>query len=98
MTILYTPRAKRVLAIANKIAGESGHNYIGAEHILLGALECNDGLAAKLIEQVGLSRADLYAKLLAKFREENPPQMQPDGKNQRLAQLLREVADELASA
>ncbi len=53
--IPYTPRAKKVLALAVKEAGDRGHNYIGTEHILVGLLRENEGYAGKYLAWRGCS-------------------------------------------
>jgi ATP-dependent Clp protease ATP-binding subunit ClpC len=45
----FTPRAKKVLELALREALSIGHNYIGTEHILLGIVRENEGVAAKIL-------------------------------------------------
>ncbi len=52
-TLSYTPRAKRVLELAIREAQGLGHNYIGTEHILLGLIQENEGIAAKVLISLG---------------------------------------------
>jgi ATP-dependent Clp protease ATP-binding subunit ClpA len=47
--IPFTPRAKKVLEIALREALSLGHNYIGTEHILLGLVRENDGVAVRIL-------------------------------------------------
>src|SRR5919201_657147 len=47
--IPFTPRAKKVLALALREALSLGHNYIGTEHILLGLVRENEGVAARIL-------------------------------------------------
>jgi len=47
--IPFTPRAKRVLELALREALALGHNYIGTEHILLGLVRENEGVAARIL-------------------------------------------------
>jgi ATP-dependent Clp protease ATP-binding subunit ClpC len=47
--IPFTPRAKKVLELALREALSLGHNYIGTEHILLGLVRENEGVAARLL-------------------------------------------------
>lgn len=68
--IPFTPRAKKVLEYALREALQLGHNYIGTEHILLGLIREGEGIAAKVLENLG---ADLegvrkeVSELLAGF-------------------------------
>ena len=48
--IPYTPRVKKVLALAAKEAKALNHTYVGTEHILLGLLREGDGVAAKVLK------------------------------------------------
>ena len=57
-----TPRAKRVIELAVDEARRLGHNYIGTEHLLLGLLREGEGVAAGVLESLGIS--------LEKVREE----------------------------
>ncbi len=51
----YTPRAKHVLELAYEAAGSLGHNYIGTEHLLLGIVAEQRGIAARVLGAFGLS-------------------------------------------
>jgi len=46
----YTPRAKRVLALAGKEAKDLKHTYVGTEHILLGLMLEGEGVAARVLK------------------------------------------------
>jgi ATP-dependent Clp protease ATP-binding subunit ClpC len=51
----YTSRAKRVLELSRDAATSLGHSYIGTEHLLLGLLDEQRGIAAQLLNSVGVS-------------------------------------------
>ena len=51
--IPFTPRAKKVLELALREALAIGHNYIGTEHILLGLVRENEGVAARILLDLG---------------------------------------------
>ena len=55
--IPYTPRVKKVLALAGKEAKNLNHSYVGTEHILLGLLRDEHAVASRLL--IGLG-ADIY--------------------------------------
>src|ERR1700746_1034537 len=57
----YTPRVKKVLALAAKEAKALNHTYVGTEHILLGLLREGDGVGARVLAglNVDLERARL---------------------------------------
>lgn len=47
--IPFTPRAKKILELALREARSLGHNYVGTEHILLGVVRENEGVAARIL-------------------------------------------------
>src|SRR5881296_1108009 len=51
--IPYTPRVKKVLALAAKEARALNHNYVGTEHILLGLLREEEGVAGRVLRSLG---------------------------------------------
>jgi len=51
-SIPYTPRVKKVLALAAKEAKNLNHTYVGTEHILLGLLREGDGVAARVLKNL----------------------------------------------
>ncbi|MGA4506367.1 ATP-dependent Clp protease ATP-binding subunit [Propionibacteriaceae bacterium G1746] len=51
----FTDRARRVVVLAQDEAKMLNHNYIGTEHILLGLISEGEGVAAKALEQMGIS-------------------------------------------
>ncbi|MEB3245182.1 MAG: ATP-dependent Clp protease ATP-binding subunit [Vampirovibrionales bacterium] len=52
--IPFTPRAKRVLELSWDEARQLGHNYIGTEHLLLGLIREGEGVAARVLENMGV--------------------------------------------
>ena len=55
MTYKFTNRAKKAIEIANEIAMELGHNYIGTEHVLYGLTKEGSGIAYKVLENQGIT-------------------------------------------
>ena len=53
--ISLTPRAKKVIELAAEEARRLGHNYIGTEHLLLGLVREGEGIAAGVLESLGVS-------------------------------------------
>ena len=51
----FTERARRVVVLAQEEARMLNHNYIGTEHILLGLIREGEGVAARLLESLGIS-------------------------------------------
>src|SRR6516225_3481761 len=52
----FTDRARRVVVLAQDEARMLNHNYIGTEHILLGLIREGEGVAARALESLGISR------------------------------------------
>ena len=59
-----TPRAKRVIEFAIEEARNLNHNYVGTEHLLLGLLREQDGVAAQVLMNLGLKLEDVREEVL----------------------------------
>ena len=59
-----TPRAKRVIEYAIEEARNLNHNYVGTEHLLLGLLREQDGVAAQVLMNLGLRLEDVREEVL----------------------------------
>jgi dihydroneopterin aldolase len=59
----FTPRSKKVLELALREAMQLGHNYIGTEHILLGLVRENEGVAARVLSDLGVSPDQVRGEL-----------------------------------
>jgi ATP-dependent Clp protease ATP-binding subunit ClpC len=53
--IHYTPRAKKVIELSMDEARKLGHSYVGTEHILLGLIREGEGVAARVLNNLGVS-------------------------------------------
>src|SRR5476651_2679533 len=62
--IPYTPRVKKVLALASKEAKALNHTYVGTEHILLGLLREGDGVAAKVLRNLDVDIEEARQRVL----------------------------------
>jgi len=60
----FTPRAKQVLELCQEAAKELRHNYIGTEHLLLGLIREEQGLAASVLKELGLVLEEVRAEVL----------------------------------
>ena len=65
--IPYTPRVKKVLALANKEAQQLSHSYVGTEHILLGLLREGEGMAARVLERLNVDLQTTRNEVLAEI-------------------------------
>lgn len=62
--IPFTPRAKKVLELSLREALQLGHNYIGTEHILLGLIREGEGVASKVLVQLGVDLGELRQSVI----------------------------------
>src|ERR1700692_2631620 len=60
----YTPRVKKVLALAGKEAKALNHSYLGTEHILLGLLREGEGIAARVLKSLEVDPARTRNEIL----------------------------------
>ncbi|PBI19472.1 ATP-dependent Clp protease ATP-binding subunit ClpC [Clostridioides difficile] len=60
----FTQRAKKAINLAFESAKGLGHNIVGSEHILLGLLREEEGIAAKVLSKVGFTEAYLEGKIV----------------------------------
>ncbi|MEY2497520.1 MAG: ATP-dependent Clp protease ATP-binding subunit ClpC [Verrucomicrobiota bacterium] len=78
--IPYTPRVKKVLALAGKEAKALNHSYVGTEHILLGLLREGEGVAARVLKSLEVdierTRNEILKELDPNF---TPPESDQDG-------------------
>ena len=63
--IPFTPKAKKVLEYGVEEARLMGHNYIGTEHLLLGLLKEKEGIAAKVLNALGIRLVETREKRCA---------------------------------
>lgn len=59
----FSPRVKDVITFSKEEALRLGHDYIGVEHLLLGIIREGEGIAVKLIQQMGLSLVELRKQI-----------------------------------
>uniref|UniRef100_A0A565BUD0 Clp R domain-containing protein n=1 Tax=Arabis nemorensis TaxID=586526 RepID=A0A565BUD0_9BRAS len=69
--IPFTPRAKRVLELSLEEARQLGHNYIGSEHLLLGLLREGEGVAARVLENLGADPTNIRTQVIRMVGENN---------------------------
>ena len=65
--IPYTPRVKKVIALAQKEAKNLNHTYVGTEHLLLGLLREGDGVAARVLRSLDVDIEEARQKTLAEL-------------------------------
>ncbi|XWS60203.1 hypothetical protein CRYUN_Cryun07bG0015300 [Craigia yunnanensis] len=77
--IPFTPRAKRVLELSLEEARQLGHNYIGSEHLLLGLLREGEGVAARVLENLGADPSNIRTQVIRMVGEGNEVSVVPGG-------------------
>ncbi|MCQ2790349.1 MAG: AAA family ATPase, partial [bacterium] len=70
--IPFTPRAKRVLELSWDEARQLGHNYIGTEHLLLGLIREGEGVAARVLENLGIDLNKIRSNVVKMLGETKP--------------------------
>ncbi|MGZ0654214.1 ATP-dependent Clp protease ATP-binding subunit [Coraliomargarita sp. W4R53] len=107
--IPYTPRVKKVLALAGKEAKALNHSYVGTEHILLGLLREGEGVAARVLKSLDVDiercRNEILAELDPNFSGETEeaaaagskssgsPEDKKDGKTPALKAFGRDLTE-----
>ena len=64
--IPFTPRAKKVLELALREAVTLGHNYIGTEHVLLAIVRVEDGVANRILLELGIDAETVRSRVSAR--------------------------------
>jgi ATP-dependent Clp protease ATP-binding subunit ClpA len=62
--IPFTPRAKKVIELAQREANDLGHNYVGTEHLLLGLVREGEGVAAQVLVKLGADLAGVRQQVV----------------------------------
>ena len=65
----YTPRTKRVLEMSREEASKLQQNYVGVEHILLALLLEREGVANRILRDIGVDTQQLYQRMMAATTE-----------------------------
>jgi ATP-dependent Clp protease ATP-binding subunit ClpC len=77
--IPYTPRVKKVLALAGKEAKALQHSYVGTEHILLGLLREGEGVAARVLKSLEVDIERTRNEILKELDPNFAPQEEGEG-------------------
>ena len=68
--IPFTPRSKKVLELSLREAMQLGHNYIGTEHLLLGLVREGEGVATRVLSNLGADPGRVRREVLRRLGEE----------------------------
>jgi ATP-dependent Clp protease ATP-binding subunit ClpC len=88
--IPYTPRVKKVLALAGKEAKALQHSYVGTEHILLGLLREGEGVAARVLKSLEVDLDRTRNEVLKELDPNFTPSEEEGEDSSESAQNLRE--------
>jgi ATP-dependent Clp protease ATP-binding subunit ClpC len=79
--MVFTPRAKRVIELAFEEARQLNHNYIGTEHLLLGLIREGEGVAARVLTNLGVDPAKVRVQTTSLLGAETQSQGPQKGKS-----------------
>jgi ATP-dependent Clp protease ATP-binding subunit ClpA len=99
----FTPLAKSALEATAKEALSLGHNYIGCEHLLLGLIATEDGLASEVLRRMGVERSTTRRTVIATLSgvvqtryNAAPARPEPDDALQQILRRLDAIEQRLA--
>ncbi len=72
MTYKFTNRAKKAIELANEVAIELGHNYVGTEHIIYGLTKEGSGVASKVLGNQEITPDSIIDKMIELIGQEEP--------------------------
>ncbi|MBP0017125.1 MAG: ATP-dependent Clp protease ATP-binding subunit [Cyanobacteria bacterium SBLK] len=93
--IPFTPRAKRVLELSLEEARQLGHNYIGTEHLLLGLIREGEGVAARVLENLGVDLSKVRTQVIRMLGETAEVTTAPGGGGRTKTPTLDEFGSNL---
>ena len=75
----FTPRAKKVLELSMEEASALSHNYIGTEHLLLGLIKENEGIAAQVLMNLNVKLEEVREEVLEFLGASDDPSEEEEG-------------------
>lgn len=90
----FTERAKKVISLAQEEARRLGHTYIGTEHLLLGLIREGDGVAAKVLQELGVDLAQSRAAVEHIIGHKDQKVTGPIGMTPRAKKVIELAVDE----
>ncbi len=72
MTYSFTNRAKKAIELADELAVELGHNYVGTEHILYGLVKEGSGVASKVLQNQGIEPDMIIDEIVSLVGNDSP--------------------------
>jgi ATP-dependent Clp protease ATP-binding subunit ClpC len=93
-----TPRAKKVIELAVDEARRLGHHYIGTEHLLLGLVREGEGIAAGVLESLGVSLEKLRAEVTRILSQSMPQGAAPGARAATRTSTVDQLGIDLTAA
>jgi len=75
----FTEKARRAIQNSQDAAVAMGQTYVGTEHLLLGLAQTHDGIAAKALQNQGVSAEDIQKRIEGANPQQSPPGATPQG-------------------
>src|SRR5689334_8890729 len=94
--ISLTPRAKKVIELAVEEARRLNHNYIGTEHLLLGLVREGEGIAAGVLESLGVNLEKVRTQVIQVVSQSGSGQ-QAEGKHQSRTPTIDQMGTDLTA-
>ncbi len=95
--ISLTPRAKKVIELAVEEARRLNHNYIGTEHLLLGLVREGEGIAAGVLESLGVNLEKVRTQVITVVSQSGPGTA-TEGKHQSKTPTIDQMGTDLTAA
>ncbi len=95
--IPFTPRAKRVLELSWDEARQLGHNYIGTEHLLLGLIREGEGVAARVLENLGVDLNKIRSNVVKMLGDSKPQAVSSGGSSSSSSKAKTPSLDEFGT-
>lgn len=92
----FTEKAVLAINYAKEVSIELGHGYVGTEHLLLGLLKVNDGLAAIILNGAGVEYNHVYSKIKEYLVSNNVMAADNQGYTPRVEKILESSVEEAA--
>ncbi|HHX77091.1 MAG TPA: ATP-dependent Clp protease ATP-binding subunit, partial [Firmicutes bacterium] len=78
-SLSYTPRAKKIIELAIEESRNLGHNYVGTEHLLLGIIREGEGVAAQVLNNLGVELGEVRKMVMKNLEKGDLPLSKQNG-------------------
>src|SRR5918911_4616925 len=94
----FTERARKVLQLAQEEAQRFNHNYIGTEHLLLGLVREGEGIAAGVLESLGVSLDKVRSQVIYVLNQSQAYSQQQEGRHSSKTPVIDQLGMDLTAA